>query len=399
MDTTNVVDIVLIIFFVCVVGGILHIQYPRFLRNPLYVLGAVVLLQVVLNPIPSFWYGVLFLIVISYVQNVSYSLQSRAGTRNSNAFHALTAVFASLVFFVTLRYLYKDQMPLMLLPTYLFATVFGSLHGKVISQKIEKHIGAKIEAPKNQPQLMRFWPSIVALLGALILQIIFVPSSLSSWMIAGLALLTLVDNFSFAVLRLARSSDNYWFHGFAALLQTGAKFLGLAIMFNYEMSWVLFLPTTTGGVMGSLTGQYFAKGISDRINAKFDSHVLGDKKIEWPIIQTAVFSVGMVIHGIIFGQSNFVNVSLLLGYAFFQSVSFSVVSRARQRNHDVYLMWASVFSNGVWYLTMHQLALKNITPDKTAPYVVGGITGSLVGQNIAMQVEKKINARMDVATV
>ena len=193
------IDVVLSVLLVCVIGIILHIQYPRFLRNPLYVLGAVVLLQVVLNPIPSFWYGVLFLIVIAYVQNVSYSLQSRAGTRNSNAFHALTAVFATLVFFVTLRYLYKDQMPLMLLPTYLFATVFGSLHGKVISQKIEKHIGAKIEAPKNQPQLMRFWPSIVALLGALILQIVFVPSSLSPWIIAGLALLTLVDNFSFAV--------------------------------------------------------------------------------------------------------------------------------------------------------------------------------------------------------
>ena len=87
-----------------------------------------------------------------------------------------------------------------------------------------------------------------------------------------------------------------------------------------------------------------------------------------------------------------------MGYAFGQSVSFAIVSRARQRNHDTYLIWASVFSNGIWYLTMNQLALKNITPDKTAPYVVGGVVGSLVGQNVAMHVEKKINARMDVAT-
>lgn len=370
----------------------------KYIRNPLYWLGAIILLQVVLNPISSFWYGVIFLVVIAYVQNVSYGLQSRAGTRSSNAFHAFTAVLASLVFFVTLRYLYRDQMSLTLLPTYMFATVFGSLHGKVVSQKIEKHIGAKTEAPKNQPQLMRFWPSMAFLLAVLVLQVVFVRTSLSPWMIAGLAILTLVDNFSFAVLRLARSSDNYWFHGFAALFQAGAKFLGLAIMFNYQMDWVLFLPTTTGGVMGSLTGQYFARGISDRINAKFDSHVVGDKNIEWPIFQTAVFSLGMVIHGLIFGQNNFVNVMLLLGYAFGQSVSFAIVSRARQRNHDTYLMWASVFSNGVWYLTMNQLALKNITPDKTAPYIVGGVAGSLVGQNIAMHVEKKINARMDVAT-
>jgi hypothetical protein len=372
--------------------------FSRILKNPLYILGAVILSQIILNPVLSFWYGVIFLIGIAYVQNISYGLQSRAGTRSSNAFHAFTAILANLVFFATLRYLYSGQISLILLPAYMFATVFGSFHGNVVSRMIEKRIGAQTEAPKNQPQLMRFWPSMIVLLAMLILQIMFVPSSLSSWMIAGLALLTLIDNFSFAVLRLARSSDNYWFHGFAALLQAGAKFLGLAIMFNYEMNWVLFLPTTTGGVMGSLTGQYFARSISDRINAKFDSHVIGDKNIEWPILQTAFFSLGMVIHGIIFGQNNFVNVMLLLGYAFGQSVSFSIVSRARQRNHNAYLMWASVFSNGIWYLTMHQLAIKNITPDKTAPYVVGGVVGSLVGQNIAMHVEKKINARMDVAT-
>ncbi len=240
---------------------------------------------------------------------------------------------------------------------------------------------------------------MVMLSAVLVAQIIFVPSSLGAWMIAGLVVLTLVDNFAFAVLRLARSSDNYWFHGFAALLQTGAKFLGLAIMFNYQMDWALFLPTTTGGVMGSLTGQYFARSISDRINAKFDSHVIGDKNIEWPVLQIAVFLLGMVIHGAIFGQNNLGNVMLLLGYAFAQSVSFAVVSRARQRNHETYLLWASVFSNGIWYLTMNQLTLKNITPDKTAPYVVGGVVGSLVGQNVAMHVEKKINARMDTATV
>lgn len=372
----------------------------RFVKNPLYILAAAIFIQIALNPVTSFWYGVVFLVGIAYVQNISYGLQSRAGTRSSNAFHAMTAVLASLVFFVTLRYLFKDQqMSLTLLPTYMFATIFGSLHGNIVSRRIEKYIGAQTEAPKNQSQLMRFWPSMATLLVALILQIAFISSSLSPWIIAGLAIFTLVDNFSFAVLRLARSSDNYWFHGFAALLQAGAKFLGLAIMFNYQMDWALFLPTTTGGVMGSLTGQCFARGISDRINAKFDSHVIGDKNIEWPIIQTAVFLIGMVIHGFIFGQNNFVNVGLLLGYSFGQSVSFAIVSRARQRNHETYLMWASVFSNGIWYLTMNQLALKNITPDKTAPYVTGGVVGSLVGQNIAMHVEKKINARMDVATI
>jgi len=90
----------------------------KFISNPLYILGAVILVQIVINPVMSFWYGVIFLVGTAYIQNISYGLQSRAGTRSSNAFHAFTAVLASLVFFMTLRYLFRDQqMSLLLLPT------------------------------------------------------------------------------------------------------------------------------------------------------------------------------------------------------------------------------------------------------------------------------------------
>ena len=72
----------------------------RLKTNPLYVLGFIVLIQLILNPVLSFLYGVVFLIVMSYLQNVSYGLQARAGTRSSNAFHLITAVLASFVFYL-----------------------------------------------------------------------------------------------------------------------------------------------------------------------------------------------------------------------------------------------------------------------------------------------------------
>jgi hypothetical protein len=371
----------------------------RFVKNPLYFLGVVVIVQMALNPTGAFLYGTVFLIGMSYLQNVSYGLQARAGTRSSNAFHLITAVLASFVFFATFRYLVRESMPLILLPTYMFGTIFGSLHANITSFWIEGKIGALTEAPKDQPQLLRFWPSIIFLLTVMIFLTLFIPFSISAWIVFGLAVLTVFDSFSFALLRLARSSDNYWFHGFTALFHISVAFLKLAIMIRYQMDWFLFWPITTGSVIGSLTGQYYARELASRLKAGFDSHIFGNKKVDWPFIQAGTFSLGMFIHLFIFGFSNLWGVVILLVCAIGQSTSFAVVSRARQRNHHGYLLWASVFSNGIWYLTMYQLTLKNITPDKAAPYLVGNTLGSLAGQKMGMNVEQRVNARMDTKTV
>ena len=72
-----------------------------------------------------------------------------------------------------------------------------------------------------------------------------------------------------------------------------------------------------------------------------------------------------------------------------------MVSRARQRNSAQYLAWCSVFSNGVWYICMHFLAMGKITLEKAAPYIVGNAGGSLIGQNLAMQAERLTGAVMD----
>lgn len=370
----------------------------RFIKNPLYPLGLVVLVQMILSPTFVFLYGTVFLIGMSYLQNVSYGLQARAGTRSSNAFHLITAVLASFVFFATFRYLVKENLPLMLLPTYMFGTIFGSLHANVVSVWIENKIGALPEAPKDQPQLLRFWPSILFLLVVMVFLTVFIEFSISSWIVLGLAVLTVLDSFAFALLRLARNSDNYWFHGFTALFHVGVAFLKLAIMIKYQMDWFLFWPITTGSVIGSLTGQYYARSLAERLKAGFDSHVFGNKKVDWPFVQAGTFSLGMVIHFLIFGFTNSFVVTTLLVCALGQSMSFAIVSRARQRNHHGYLLWGSVFSNGIWYMTMHQLALSNITPDKAAPYLVGNTLGSLTGQKMGMNVEKKVNARMDIKT-
>jgi hypothetical protein len=79
--------------------------------------------------------------------------------------------------------------------------------------------------------------------------------------------------------------------------------------------------------------------------------------------------------------------------AFCQNVSFSIVSRSRNRNHMGYHLVAAIFSNGVWFATMKYLLITNqMTWMLMIPYTIGTVSGSLTGQAISMRIEKLIGA-------
>lgn len=370
--------------------------------NPFYFFAAIVVIQAVYDPVYSFLYLLGLIIALAFLQNSAYSLQSRASARNSNLYHSLGAILASLAYFASFRTLFKNnEMPPWLLPAYMAGTILGNVYGFALSQKIEKIFRIKVLTPeekekaKIQPQLMRFWPSIIFLLIILGLQVALVPSPIPSLVLLGLAGLSIADNIFFAITRISRNTNHHWFHAFATFTQLCVAFIRYKVMIDYHMDWLLFWPLTTGGVIGSLVGAYFAIDIEKKLKANYDSHVTEKKKIPWPRTQAIVFSFGLLLHITIFGLTNWWPLLILLISAFGQNIGFTLVSRARQRNSKPYIAWASVISNGVWYLTMHQLVISKITPDKAAPYVVGNTTGGLFGQTASMYIEKKIGALMD----
>ena len=85
----------------------------------------------------------------------------------------------------------------------------------------------------------------------------------------------------------------------------------------------------------------------------------------------------------------------LLTLAFAQNVAFSIVSRSRNRDNATYHVVASVFSNGIWYLTFRQLVTANMTLDLFPTYCVGTVAGSVTGMKISMWVEKFLGATSD----
>jgi hypothetical protein len=86
-------------------------------------------------------------------------------------------------------------------------------------------------------------------------------------------------------------------------------------------------------------------------------------------------------------------VIIILALAFIQNVSFSMVSRARNRDNQWYHATCSVFSNGIWFLTMHQLVVADLSFWLLVPYIAGTVAGSLFGSKTSMKIEKLIGAK------
>jgi len=79
--------------------------------------------------------------------------------------------------------------------------------------------------------------------------------------------------------------------------------------------------------------------------------------------------------------------------AFIQNMSFTLVSRARNRDNTAYHVGASVFSNGVWFLTFRVLVQADMSYTLFIPYLIGTVLGSLYGATVAMKIEAFIGAK------
>jgi hypothetical protein len=367
--------------------------------NPLWPIGAVVAVQfaaIALGYLPVSLAPTMALVLgLAYAQNTAYGLQSRSANRNSNAYHLLAAVAASFTFFWSLQLLVRNELPPVLLAPYVFATVIGSVHANALSIRIEGALGLSAEGAKGRPQLMKLWPTVAVLSALLAVQAFFLAPSYGSGVLAALLVITVVESFAFSMLRVARSTDHYWFHTGAVLVNLGLGFLKFVILVNNQVDWALFLPTTTGSVIGSLIGANLGQDVGKKLKAAFDSHVGTGAKVLWPVRQLVLVLLGLAVHAVVFGIGGAKAALVLLAVSAWQAVSFTMVSRARQRNNAQYLAWTSVFSNGVWYVCLHYLAQGAITAEKAAPYIVGNAAGSLVGQTLAMKAEQATGALMD----
>lgn len=84
---------------------------------------------------------------------------------------------------------------------------------------------------------------------------------------------------------------------------------------------------------------------------------------------------------------------IFMSLAFIQNMSFTLVSRARNRDNDLYHMGCSIFSNGIWFITMGMLVKSDMSIHLFGPYIVGTVAGSLFGAKVAIKLERLIGAK------
>lgn len=84
---------------------------------------------------------------------------------------------------------------------------------------------------------------------------------------------------------------------------------------------------------------------------------------------------------------------ILMFLAFFQTVAFAMVSRARNRDNMWYHAATSVASNGIWFATIGILVVADFDWILFIPYLVGTVSGSLFGAKVSMKIEKALGAK------
>lgn len=85
----------------------------------------------------------------------------------------------------------------------------------------------------------------------------------------------------------------------------------------------------------------------------------------------------------------------IVALAFIQNVSFSIVSRSRNRDNMRYHVIAATFSNLLWFLTFRELIVADMSWVMLPGYTLGTVAGSVFGVKISMRIERWLGAASD----
>ncbi len=89
----------------------------------------------------------------------------------------------------------------------------------------------------------------------------------------------------------------------------------------------------------------------------------------------------------------------LLGLAFCQNISFTFVSRSRQRDSHTYHLIAAVCSNGVWFLTYGHMVKYHMPLGMLLPFLCGTTLGSLLAAYGSRKIEQKLDLTADATKI
>lgn len=339
--------------------------------------------------------GIVVLMALAYLSNASYSMVSRSAVRDSTLYHAFMTLLSNFIFYLVLYILITDQLTLAFFIPYTVATVYGSFTGAKASQRMEEFFGITTDPAKKKPTSQSMLAQKILLIFLAVTGIavgIYVKNIFIALTIAGLSF---ADNITFSILRRSRNTSNSTYHVAASILKSTVAYLMLGTLSLRGMPFDLFAPYCFGSILGGVTGQEISAWVERKIGATADAHLSTDASWYQFIPYKWVIALTIVTLPLLVFSSNCLFLAYLTALSAAQQVSFSIVSRSRQRNNMAYHVIAAIFSNSIWFLTFRQLNLKNWTGELYMPYALGGAIGSVTGAGVSMGIEKKLNISSD----
>jgi hypothetical protein len=86
---------------------------------------------------------------------------------------------------------------------------------------------------------------------------------------------------------------------------------------------------------------------------------------------------------------------LVFCLALFQTVTFAIASRARNRDHYTYAFCATLIGNMAWFICFRQMDIDTWNMDLLLPYSLGAAIGGAIGMKVSMILEKLFYASAD----
>ncbi len=376
---------------------------------PIGVLLALVCGQLIFAP--EIWQTTLLVLGISYGQNICFTLAARSRTRDNILYHLCAVVFSALVSFLTFRTILGpgSDFSLKLLLAYTAGTMSGSLTGSYVSTWIERLTGARIEqvskevAAKNEAMnrrvALKYLPILVA--AGWTFQFLFFGSE-SLLSLLQITAFVFLPDMAYSMRTWIQNRNNYYLTLGIGLITGVVDFFRWTLFIKFDMRWGIFVPYATGGTVGSIAGSLTASRFTKWVDKKTgtvssaDAHVKkGEvKKPDFRPVWALLGVVGLSV--LVFPPKSLAStIWFVLGTVFMQ-ISFSLISRARQRDNALYHLLASMCSNGSWFFVLHMVATMAKGDLRLfVPYAVGTAIGAFIGAWFAMLIELKVGALAD----
>ena len=335
------------------------------------------------------WLEICILMALSYLNNAVYSMVSRSAVRDSATYHAFTMLLSNVAWYAVLRFLILENMSLLLFVPYTIATVWGSFTGATTSMKIENYFGITTnpEQKKPSPRSLLAKRALFVILGVTGTAVVLYAQNFVAALVVASAVFA--SDVVFSLLRRSRNTSNTTYHVIASLVYSAVWYATWSYLALKGMPLALFVPYCFGSVLGALSGQSVSQWIERKIGATGDAHLSSNTTSLIPRKLIVLLLFVVAVFAAI--SENYLFLLFLATLSAAQQVAFSLVSRSRNRNNMTYHIIASIFSNGVWFLTFRQLQIKSWTSELYIPYAAGGAVGSVTGVAVSMGIEKKLH--------